>query len=118
MQSKEKVQEAIMKRLETHSGLDLKRLDVTTTSVTFDKNMAYATVAFHQKGDTSVNSGMVMKYTLEDRDGNWTVVKVGNMQENAPHGDSMGALPPGHPKVGDLPAGHPKVGGGSEGRTQ
>jgi hypothetical protein len=115
MQSKEKVQEAIMKRLETHSGLDLKSLDVTTTSVAFDKNMAYATVAFHQKGDASVNSGMVMKYTLENRDGNWTVVKVGNMQENATGGS---ALPPGHPQVGNLPPGHPQVGNKSEGRTQ
>jgi hypothetical protein len=118
MQSKEKVQEAIMKRLETHSGLDLKSLDVSTTSVTFDKNMAYATVAFHQKGDPSVNGGMVMKYTLENRDGNWTVVKVGNMQENATHGEGTGALPPGHPQVGNLPAGHAQVGGRSEGQTR
>jgi hypothetical protein len=98
MQTKEKVQEAIISRLQARSGLDLKSLDVTTTGVTFDNNKAYATVSFHPKGDPSVNSGLLMKYTLEQRDGKWQVVNVGN-----PHGGSQsghagmgqGELPPG-----------------------
>ncbi len=49
IRSKEKVEEAIVNRLRTRSGLDLKSLDITTTSVSFNKNMAYATVAFHPK---------------------------------------------------------------------
>ena len=51
MKSKEKVQAAIMDRIQNKTGLDLKGLDVTTTAVSFEKNMAYATVAFHPKGD-------------------------------------------------------------------
>jgi hypothetical protein len=102
IKSKEKVQEAILNRLETHSGLDLKNLDITTTGVSFDKNMAYATVAFHQKGDSSLGSGMVMTYTLENRGGKWAVVKVGDshgrsVTGQAPHG--AGELPPGHPPL-------------------
>ncbi len=102
IRSKEKVQEAIINRLQTRSGLDLKSLDVTTTSVSFEKNMAYATVAFHPKDDPRVNSGMVMKYTLENRGGKWVVVNVGGasghggMEHAAPGADQ---LPPGHPPI-------------------
>ena len=102
LQTKDKVQEAIVHRLETSTGLDMKSLDVNTTSVRFDKNMAYATVAFHPKGDSSVNSGMVMKYTLESRDGKWVVVNVADSQGHgfAGHGAAGGTeLSPGHPPV-------------------
>ena len=105
MRSKDKVQAAIMDRIQTKTGLDLKGLDVTTTSVAFEKNMAYATVAFHPKGDASVSHGMEMKYTLEQRDGQWQVVNVSD-----PHGNSAkspsgmgGQLPPGHPSVEGVP---------------
>jgi hypothetical protein len=102
IKAKEKVQEAILNRLETNSGLDLKKLDVTTTGVSFNKNMAYATVAFRQKGDPRLDRGMVMTYTLENRGGKWAVVKVGdsqgrNVAGQAPH--SAGELPPGHPPL-------------------
>jgi hypothetical protein len=104
IKSKEKVQEAIINRLQTRSGLDVNSLDITTTSVTFDKNMAYATVAFHPKGDTSLNGGMTMKYTLESRDGKWAVINVGDSQGHSQNhgmaGSGSGAsLPPGHPPV-------------------
>jgi hypothetical protein len=102
IRSKEKVQEAILQRLQARSGLDLKSLDVTTTSVSFEKNLAYARVAFHPKGDTNVSSGMLMNYTLENRDGKWVVIKVGDTQGHARTGQ-MGSrtdeLPPGHPPV-------------------
>jgi hypothetical protein len=130
MQSKDKVQEAIVNRLQTKSGLDLKSLDVTTTSVSFDKNLAYATVAFHPKNDPAINSGMVMKYTLEQRDGKWVVLSVGDSQgRNLPghslqghdlsnHGSARADLPPGHPALpgGGEKLGHPGPGStGSEG---
>jgi len=102
IKSKEKVQEAIVNRLETNSGLDLKKLDITTTNVSFDKNMAYATVAFRQKGDSSLRSGMVMTYTLENRGGKWAVVKVGDSHKRSMAGQSpsaAGELPPGHPPL-------------------
>lgn len=127
MKSKEKIQEAILQRLQTRSGLDLKSLEVTTTSVSFEKNLAYASVAFHPKGDSNVNSGMVMKYTLENRDGKWVVVKVGDSQnhtgmlQSGADGTDPGAdqLPPGHPPVDALkPPAAPGPESGSSGRTQ
>jgi hypothetical protein len=107
IKSKEKVQEAILNRLETNSGLDLKRLDVTTTSVSFDKNMAYATVAFHQKGDSSLRSGMVMTYTLQNRGGKWAVVNVADSHGRSMRGEApsaAGELPPGHPPLDSVDA--------------
>ncbi len=112
MRSKDKVQAAIVNRLQTRSGLDMKSLDVTTTAVSFDKNMAYATVAFHPKGDPSVNSGMIVKYTLEQRDGKWAVLKVGDSSGHslAPHaGAASDQLPPGHPSLDQMPPGHPQT---------
>ncbi len=99
IKNKENVQEAILKRLQSSSGLDLKALDVTTTDVSFRNNFAYATVAFHPKNDTSLNSGMTMKYTLEDRGGKWVVVKAGDSRRHQV-GGGTDQLPPGHPPVG------------------
>ena len=106
LHNKDRVQEAILKRLESHSGLDLKNLDVTTTQVTFDKNMAYATVAFHPKDDPNVNSGLVMKYTLHEHDGAWEVTNVGDA-----HGGRMG-------RAAEMPSGHPQVGSGEQGAKE
>ena len=109
MQSKEKVQAAIMDRIQTKTGLDLKGLDVTTTSISFEKNKAYATVAFHPKGDSSVSHGMEMKYTLEQHDGQWQVVSVADPHGNpapSPSG-AGGQLPPGHPSVEGATPGQP-----------
>ena len=99
LRNKDKVQEAIISRLETRSGLNVKSLDITTTSVSFKKNMAYATVAFHPKGDPSVNSGMVMNYSLEARDGKWVVVNVSDSQGHGMTSAGADQLPPGHPPI-------------------
>jgi hypothetical protein len=103
LKTKEKVQAAILDRLQNHSGLDLKGMDVATTNVSFEGNLAYATVSFHPKDDLTVNGGMSMKYTLEARDGKWVVTKVG---DSAGHsmaspmaGSHRSSLPPGHPFV-------------------
>jgi hypothetical protein len=107
LESKEKVQEAIVERLHSHSGLDLNSMTLTTTDVSFAKNKAYATVAFHPNGETALNSGMTMKYTLEARDGKWVVVGVADSQGhgltgNPASGNGM-QLPPGHPVPGPTP---------------
>ena len=50
-------------------------MDVSTSQLTFEKNVAYATVSFHPKDDPNLKNGMTMKYTLEARDGKaraWT----------------------------------------------
>ena len=91
-----------MQRLRTSTGLDINSLDVTTTSVTFNDNKAYANVAFHPKNDPTVNGGMTMKYTLEARNGNWVVVNVADSQGHgmAGHRAASGeGLPPGHPAI-------------------
>jgi hypothetical protein len=105
LRSKEKVQQAILERLSTHSGLDMNALDVNTTSVSFKNNMAYATVAFHPKGDTSVNSGMLMNYTLKAQNGKWVVVNVSDSQGHGLAGHSPAGgdqLPPGHPPLDQM----------------
>jgi hypothetical protein len=121
IRSKQKVQEAILQRLQAHSGLDLNSLDVTTTSVSFDKNLAYASVAFHPKGDSNVNSGMLMKYTLENREGKWVVIHVGDARGHAMlgHASSADSLPPGHPPVDSMNRhAMPAPDSASGGRTQ
>ncbi len=102
LKTRDKVQQAILQRLQTSSGLDLKSLDVTTTSVTFDKNLAYATVSFHPKDDAAITNAMTMKYTLEDRDGKWVVVRVADSQGHGftAHSDAgRDQLPAGHPPI-------------------
>lgn len=103
MKTKDKVQAAIIDRLQSHSGLDLKNMDVNTTDVSFENNLAHATVSFHPKGDPNLKSGMTMKYTLESRDGKWVVTKVG---DSAGHSAST-PMPSG--PVENLPAGHPSL---------
>jgi hypothetical protein len=115
IRTKQKVQEAIINRLQTKSGLDVNGLDVTTTDVSFQKNLAYATVSIHPKSEPSIQS-MVMKYTLEDRDGKWVVVNVADSQGRGMVGHSSGntdqALPPGHPPLGgEMPAAPSTPGG-------
>ena len=106
MHSREKVEAAIRARLQAHAGLDLNQLDMSTTDLKFDKNLAYATVAFNPKGDTNLNSGMVMKYTLEDQHGKWVVIHVGDTQGHAmpsQAGMDGNTLPPGHPPINNQP---------------
>jgi hypothetical protein len=102
IRTKERVQEAIINRLQTKSGLDVNALDVTTTNVDFRNKMAFATVSIHPKTDPSIQS-MVMKYTLEDRDGKWVVTNVADSQGHGMAGHSPAtsdqALPPGHPAI-------------------
>ena len=111
-----------MQRLRTSTGLDVNSLDVTTTSISFDKNKAFATVAFHPKGDPILNSGMTMRYTLEARGAKWVVVGVGDSQGHGlvggmPSGSDN--LPPGHPPVDstlqDGAAANPHAAAGAQG---
>lgn len=87
----------------------MKSMTVSTTDVSFDKSKAYATVAIHPNSEPAVNGGMVMKYTLEERDGKWVVIGVGDskghgFQGGVPSGGGV-QLPPGHPATGPQPGG-------------
>jgi hypothetical protein len=103
LKTKEKVQAAILDRLQSHSGLDLKSMDVATTNVSFENNLAYATVSFHPKGDPNLKSGMSMQYILESHDGKWVVSKVGgsagHSTSNPTQSGSSDSLPAGHPSL-------------------
>lgn len=102
MKNRDNVRQAILSRLQDHSGLDLKNLDVNITALTFDKNTARATVFFHPKNDSKLDGGMTMKYTLTERDGKWVVASVADSQgHGVPGGSPAGSteLPPGHPAL-------------------
>ena len=79
--------------------------------------MAYATVSIHPKGDRSIQS-MVMKYTLEDRDGKWVVTNVADSQGHGmpgnPSANSGQALPPGHPAINGGMQDTPPTAGGTQ----
>lgn len=119
MQSREKIQQAIIARLASNSGIDLSALDVTTTSVSFHDKTAYATVAFHPKNDTNIASNMLMKYTLKAENGKWVVVKAehspGELAPGAANATN-GQLPPGHPPIGSTAS--QNSGAGANGKQQ
>jgi hypothetical protein len=102
LKNRDNVRQAILSRLQDHSGLDLKNLDVNITTLTFDKNTANATVFFHPKNDSKLDGGMTMKYTLTERDGKWVVASVADSQGHGMPGASPAGstdLPPGHPAL-------------------
>jgi hypothetical protein len=102
LKSRDNVRQAILSRLQDHSGLELKNLDVNITALTFDKNTANATVFFHPKNDSKLEGGMTMKYTLTERDGKWVVASVADSQGHGMAGSSPAGstdLPPGHPPL-------------------
>jgi hypothetical protein len=89
MKSRDSVRQAILSRLQDHSGLDLKNLDVNT-------------VFFHPKGDSKLDGGLTMKYTLTERDGKWVVASVADSQGHGMAGSAPAGsteLPPGHPSL-------------------
>jgi hypothetical protein len=102
LKNSDNVRQAILSRLQDHSGLDLKNLDVNITALTFDKNTANATVFFHPKNDSKLDGGMTMKYTLTERDGKWVVASVADSQGHGMPGPPPARsteLPPGHPAL-------------------
>lgn len=111
---KKGVEEYLASR-QSQTGLTMNAMEVSVTSVDFQKDEARAVVAFKVKGDTSGGGGMAMNYVLERKGAKW-VVK--GRQENGlnPHGG--GAMPPGGampggamPTEGALPPNHPPVEG-------
>jgi hypothetical protein len=103
-------------------GLNMSAMEVTVSSVSFEKDLARASVSFHPKGSPA-DGGMQMSYVMERKGDKWTVKgrqasqtnQHGNeaLPEGAPQGTPGGELPPGHPPTGGagaaqgLPPGHP-----------
>ena len=71
-------------------GLNVKGMDVTIAKLETNGSQADATVSIVPKGANS-SQGMSMKYHLEQKGSQWTV--VGRQDVGAPHGG--GAMPPG-----------------------
>jgi hypothetical protein len=120
IQTKEALQAAIIDYLnerQSKTGLDVSKMDVNVTGMTFAADTARATVQFTLK---TGEGGMQMGYLLDRKGNKWVVRGIDSSsapavlepQQGAPNGTPP--LPPlpgenGAPS-GQLPAGHPPVG--------
>jgi hypothetical protein len=110
MQSNDLVRSDLIEYLSTKVGLDMKALDVDVTKITFEDGQAHATVSFHQKNNSAIDSGMVMQYTLAPKGGHWVVTGRADSQGHGFSGSANDqSLPAGHPPLQQLPPGHPSV---------
>jgi hypothetical protein len=103
MKTKEKVREGLMTHLQ-NAGFNTRTLEVDVAKVTFEKNLAHASVSFRPLGSTNIHDAMVMNYAMEIRDGHWVVT---GRSDSGGHG--MGQAMAGAGPGGALPAGHPQV---------
>jgi len=87
-----------------NAGFNTQTLEVDVTRVTFEKNLAHASVSFRPRGSSNIHDSMVMNYSMEIRDGHWVVT---GRSDSGGHGTglSMAGAGPGSA----LPAGHPQV---------
>jgi len=124
LQTREAVEKGIRKGV-AERGVNVDAMDVTVSSVNFHGNQADATVSFTPKGG-KLSDGLTMRYTLEQRQGEWVIVGRAQM-DTSKHGGSMqtpGAVPgtgpdnqPGNPAPDTswpLPPGHPSVDGSAK----
>lgn len=110
LQTREAVERGIRKGVQQR-GLNLDSMDIRVQNVTFHDNKADATVGFFPK-DGQLSQGMMMHYTLEQRDNEWVITgrsqsdihqhSGGATQMPAPD-QSGGSLPPGHPAISGTP---------------
>jgi len=107
MKTREKVREDLMTHLQK-AGFNTQTLEVDVMKVTFEKNVAHASVSFRPRGATNIHDSMVMNYTMEIRDGHWMVI---GRSDSSGHG--MGQAMAAAGQAGAVPAGHPQVSGQS-----
>lgn len=127
IQNTEAVRQGVLdylKQRSTEIGIDMNAMDVKVTSVSFEKEVARATVSFIPKGMPD-GAGMNMSYVFDRKNDKWVVRKsesgmasphAGQAESAAPAGSApTGQLPPGHPPMGaaptgQMPPGHPPTG--------
>jgi hypothetical protein len=92
----------------SQTGLDVSRMDVDVSGMTFERDQARATVVFRPKGSTE-GGGMTMNYSFDRKGDKWVVHGRQDSSVN-PHGaGGLSTLP----QAGDdaapptLPPGHP-----------
>jgi hypothetical protein len=78
-------------------GLNMSAMDVKVGAISFEKDIARASVSFVPKGMPD-GGGMSMDYVLERKGDKWAV-KGRQVNPASSHGDQPlpGLLPPGHP---------------------
>lgn len=108
IQNPEAVKQGVVDYLKERAptmGLDMSAMDVNVGSVSFEKDVARASVSFVPKGVPG-GGGMSMDYVLERKGDKWAV-KGRQVSPTSSHGDQPlpGAMPP-----GTLPPGHPPAG--------
>ena len=99
IQNTEAVRQGVVDYLQQRTpetGLDVNSLVVTVSSVSFEQDVARATVAFSPKSAPGA-TGMSMNYVL-DRKGDKWVVNGRQVNPGGAHG--AGELPPAHPGTG------------------
>ena len=106
-QTKEAVQEGVIKYISKRSDMTMSSMNVEVSSVSFKQGEAEATVSFSAKGSTGGAGSMTMNYQLEAKGKEWVVKSRRDTGGGAnPHGGAMegqgagGGMPP-------MPQGHP-----------
>ena len=105
IQNPEAVKEGVVDYLKQRAptmGLDMSAIDVNVGAISFEKDIARASVSFVPKGMPGTG-GMSMDYVLERKGDKWAV-KGRQVSPGNSHGDQ--ALP-GSPPPSGLPPGHP-----------
>jgi hypothetical protein len=107
IQNEAAVRQGVIDHLSSRQDLNLSRMQVDVTSVSFRQNEADVTVSFRPKGGDA-SSGMRMQYTLERKGNRWVVKGRGT----GPHGQLPAPMP-----GAQMPAGHPPMGSGARPET-
>jgi hypothetical protein len=97
IQNPEAVKQGVLDYLKQRAptmGLDMSAMDVNVGSVSFEQDIARASVSFVPKGAPAGSGGMNMDYVLERKGDKWAV-KGRQVSPGNAHGDQP--LPPGHP---------------------
>ncbi len=103
IQNPEAVKQGVVEYLSARAptmGLDMSAMDVNVGSVSFEKDVARASVSFVPKGMPPGSGGMSMDYVLERKGDKWAV-KSREANPASTHG--------GQPMPGSMPSGHPPV---------
>jgi hypothetical protein len=103
IQNPEAVKQGVVEYLGARAptmGLDMSAMDVNVGSVSFEKDVARASVSFVPKGMPPGSGGMSMDYVLERKGDKWAV-KGREVNPTSKHGDQ--------PLPGSMPSGHPPV---------
>lgn len=107
IQNQEAVKQGIVEYLNGRAstmGLNMGAMETNVTSVSFEKDVARASVAFVVKGAPG-GGGMNMSYVLDRKGDKWV---VRGREESPGNAHGAGGLPGASPQ--GMPPGHPAVG--------